>query len=327
MNFLASPEMVIAMSFSGDLRFNPITDSLLDSNNQPFHFQPPSRLELPPLHFTSSTLRANPTTTHTPTSNIQIAPTSQRLQRLAPFDPWSGKELESMAVLVKVKGKCTTDHISAAGSWLRFKGHLENLSNNTLIGAVNSINDRVNWAVNVLAGEDGHSTTIPYVARSYKKARQSWAVIGDENYGEGSAREHAALQPRYLGCQMILSKSFARIHETNLKKQGVLPLTFLHPEEYNRIPASDLSMRLSTVGLVALMDSTAHTPTAQKVPLMVRVWSITKNFEPFDIPVLHTLSSDQMEWFRHGSALNMIRKSKPPSQSHPTAPSTDSVTF
>lgn len=217
---------------------------------------------------------------------------SSRLQLLDPFPSWHGKELENLLVLVKVRGKCTTDHISAAGKWLKYKGHLDNIANNTLIGAVNDASGIVNRVTNQL---DGSTGSIPDVARAYKASKQPWLVIADENYGEGSAREHAALQPRYLGCGLIVSKSFARIHETNLKKQGILPLTFEDPKDYDKIPAT--GSRVSTRGLADLVRKGSG-----EVELVVQTGDTS-----FSIRTKHTLSPDQLEWFRYGSALNMVK--------------------
>lgn len=218
---------------------------------------------------------------------------SKRLQLLSPFDSWDGKDFINLPILVKVHGKCTTDHISAAGPWLKYKGHLENLSENTLIGAVNADTMIVNRTINQISGTEG---TIPEVAKQYKQSQVSWVIIADENYGEGSAREHAALQPRYLGCKAIITRSFARIHETNLKKQGILPLTFANPSDYNLISGSD---RISILGLKEL------TPGK---PIQVQITK--KSGETFSIQTLHTLNQTQIEWFKDGSALNSIAKSQ-----------------
>ncbi|CAG8456847.1 15648_t:CDS:10, partial [Acaulospora colombiana] len=300
MNFLASPEIVTAMTFAGRLSFNPITDTLTDKNGEPFRFSSPHGDELPLKGFTKGERSYEPPSPPiaNPTAKIEISPNSSRLQLLEPFPIFSGREFHDLRVLVKVKGKCTTDHISAAGLWLKYKGHLENISNNTLIGALNADNEKVNVVRNVLTGKDG---TIPEVARHYKENNVSWVVVADHNYGEGSAREHAALQVRYLGCPMIISKSFARIHETNLKKQGVLPLVFVNEDDYNLLSGGDF---ISTIGVVGL---------APGKNVEIRVRKESKNgdkVEEFDILTKHTMSEDQIEWFYMGSALNHIAASQ-----------------
>jgi aconitate hydratase len=294
MNFLASPEIVTCMAFAGDMSFNPLTDTLMDKDGKPFKFVPPKGKDLPPDGFSAGRVDYRPPSSQTapnPNVSLNVDPSSQRLQLLTAFDAWSGGEFQNLAVLVKVRGKCTTDHISAAGSWLKYKGHLENLSNNTLIGATNDDNGKVNLVKNQLTGS---MQSIPDTARHYLNQNQPWMIIGDFNYGEGSAREHAALQPRYLGCSLILARSFARIHETNLKKQGILPLTFADPDDYSRIPAD---ARISTIGLIDLVRN-------MKGELKLRVETCSSSF---DIGVKHTMSDDQLSWFKHGSALNMIR--------------------
>jgi aconitate hydratase len=223
--FVTSPELVTALSIAGRLDFNPLTDSIKLPNGKDFKFSPPKGDELPKLGYDKGedTFQAPPKSGAG--VSVDVKKTSDRLQLLEPFAKWDGKDLTGMPVLIKAKGKCTTDHISMAGKWLKFRGHLENISNNMLIGAINAENGETNKVKNLVTGEFGK---VPDVARQYKKAGISWIVIGDENYGEGSSREHAALEPRYLGGRAIVVKSFARIHETNLKKQGMLPLTFVN---------------------------------------------------------------------------------------------------
>jgi aconitate hydratase len=298
MNFLASPEIVTAMAFAGRLTFNPLQDTLTDAQGRAFKFEPPVGDELPSHGFAQGRSTYQPPSfgEPVPDETIQVDPSSSRLQLLEPFDKWHGKELTDLFPLVKVRGKCTTDHISAAGKWLKYKGHLDNIANNTLIGAVNDATGVVNQVASQL---DGRVDTIPNIARQYKAAQQPWLVIADHNYGEGSAREHAALQPRYLGCVAIVAKSFARIHETNLKKQGVLPLTFKEAADYDRIPAA--GVRISTRGLVDLVRQGEG-----EVELVVTS-NETGNVVD-SIPVRHTMSPDQLKWFQHGSALNMIRQ-------------------
>merc|ERR1712146_795840 len=220
--------------------------------------------------------------------SVDVDPSSDRLQLLEPFTKWDGKDIEDMEVLIKVKGKCTTD-ISMAGPWLKYRGHLDNISNNMLIGAVNAETDAINAVTNQLDGSVGK---VPDVSRAYKAAGVNWVVVGDENYGEGSSREHAALEPRHLGGRAVIVRSFARIHETNLKKQGMLPLTFANPGDYDKITGND---KISIVGL--------DTFTPGK-PLTVKV--TPQSGAPFDIAVNHTFNEEQIEWFKYGSALNLM---------------------
>ncbi|KAJ3201369.1 aconitate hydratase [Entophlyctis luteolus] len=292
MNFLASPEIVTSLALAGRLSFNPITDSLMDKNGKAFKLSPPSGDSLPSGGFLAGRTEFKPSSTPKPDPSVQItiSPTSQRLQVLEPFGPWNGEEFEDLRLLVKVQGKCTTDHISAAGAWLKYKGHLDNLSNNTLIGAVNAFTGKTNVVKNDLTGQED---TIPNVARAYKAKNISWTVIGDWNYGEGSAREHAALQPRYLGCPLVIARSFARIHETNLKKQGVIPITFADPDSYAAVAEG---CKISTKGL-------ADIAPGSKVTLVVS----NPDGSVVEIPMVHTLSVDQIAWIKAGSALNLIR--------------------
>ncbi|CAG8452650.1 4521_t:CDS:2 [Paraglomus brasilianum] len=294
MNFLASPELVTAMTFSGKLTFNPMVDTLVDKDGNPFKFSSPYGDELPSDGFDAGNpdYHAPPVSYPNSTTEIKIPATSSRLQLLTPFPPFPGHEFKSLRVLVKVSGKCTTDHISAAGPWLKYKGHLENISNNTLIGAVNDDNGKVNVVKNVLTGEDG---SIPDVARHYKENNVAWIVIADHNYGEGSAREHAALQVRYLGCPLIIARSFARIHETNLKKQGVLPLVFANEDDYTFFNGGDL---VDTVGVVGIE------PGKDVIVKLTKADGSVK-----EIKTHHTMSKDQIEWFTSGSALNRIASS------------------
>ncbi|RYF07341.1 MAG: aconitate hydratase, partial [Deltaproteobacteria bacterium] len=221
---------------------------------------------------------------------VQVDPSSKRLQLLAPFAPWDGNDLHDMVVLLKAQGKCTTDHISAAGSWLRFRGHLENISDNMFLGAINAFNAETGRGANILSGEKHLS--FPSVARAYRAAGVAWVVFGDENYGEGSSREHAAMSPRYLGGRAVIVRSFARIHETNLKKQGMLPLTFFDPADYDRVREDD---RVSILGLKGL---------APDRPLTIELRHQDGSKERFD--VLHTFTDEQIGWFVAGSALNRI---------------------
>ncbi|KAK3808795.1 MAG: aconitate hydratase [Benniella sp.] len=303
MNFLASPEVVTALSLSGKLTFNPMTDPLRDASGGEFMLQPPFGDNLPKEGFIPGNLSYTPPDVTQPNSSIPINvdPKSTRLQLLEPFGPGPEGEFTELQVLLKVKGKCTTDHISAAGPWLKYKGHLENISHNTLNGALNADNDKVNVVTNVFTGKEG---AIHEVGREYQKMNKPWIVVTDHNYGEGSAREHAALQVRYLGCPMILARSFARIHQTNLKKQGVLPLTFADPSDWDNIHGGDVIE--STVGvadLVAGLPGKNDTAEGGEVTLIVRRPDGTK----YDIKALHTMSKDQIEWFKKGSALNAAR--------------------
>ncbi|KAJ0354227.1 hypothetical protein COL154_011833 [Colletotrichum chrysophilum] len=294
--FLASPEMVMAKIFSDDLSFNPTSDSIVTPSGSEFRFKPPGGEALPSRGYANTDyVYSPPPTTGRNEVEVQIAETSKRLQRLAPFEPWHGQDFENCAILIKVQGKCTTDHITPAGPWFAYRGHLGNISNNTLIGAVNAETGKVNQVKNWLTGEDGD---VPGTARAYKEASQPWVVIGDHNYGEGSSREHAALQPRYLGCVAIMAKSFARIHETNLKKQGLLALKFVKESDYERISSSD---RISIVGIKDLQPGKN---------LEVKITPTTAGRESFSIQLSHTLTGEQIEYFREGSALNLMAKRK-----------------
>ncbi|KAJ2232989.1 Aconitate hydratase mitochondrial [Coemansia sp. RSA 1286] len=290
--FVASPEIVTAMAFGGSTSFNPITDTLTTPSGKPFKFTPPNGAELPSRGFDAGqdTYQAPPA--NRDQVSVKVSPESQRLQLLKPFKPWDGKDIENVPVLIKVKGKCTTDHISMAGPWLKYRGHLDNISNNMLIGATNSENGEANKVRNQVTGE---FDAVPATARYYKAHNIPWVVVGDENYGEGSSREHAAMSVRFLGGAAVIVKSFARIHETNLKKQGLLPLTFNNPKDYDLINPED---KLSILGLKTL------TPGK---PLTLRV---TKpSGESTDIVVDHTFNENQITWFHAGSALNHIAKS------------------
>ncbi|WRT70920.1 aconitate hydratase, mitochondrial [Kwoniella shivajii] len=298
MNFLASPEIVTAMAFSGDLNFNPTTDSI-PTPNGPFRFTPPSGDRLPPTGYSAGDLSyaPQPSPTPSPSTEIAISPSSTRLEILEPFGSNfanGGGELSTMTCLMRVKGKCTTDHISAAGAWLKYKGHLSNISENTLMTAVNDQGGKINKAIDINGEED----TIPRTMQKYKQRNEPWMLVVDDNYGEGSAREHAALQPRFYGGAMIVARSFARIHETNLKKQGILPLWFMDKSDYSRISAHD---KVSTNGLEAVMNGTSSSPI-----IKLRVEKPDGTME--EIETRHTLSEDQIEWLRYGSALNYIGK-------------------
>lgn len=295
MNFLASPEIVTAMAFAGSTSFNPMTDSLTTPDGKTFRFPPPKGIEDPktPFEIGSETFKVA-SQDPDPTVSIAISPTSERLALLDPFDPFPQSDLTGLSVLVKVKGKCTTDTISAAGPWLKYKGHLPNIATNTLNTAVNAATGEVNAAYDF----DGSHSTIPELMRKWKAAARPWLVVAEHNYGEGSAREHAALQPRFLGARIIVCKSFARIHETNLKKQGVVPLTFANEADYDRIDALD---EVATVGLYEMLRSRG------KGDVQLRVKKHTTGDE-FLVPVKHAVSEDQAGFILAGSALNLLSK-------------------
>ncbi|KAJ1932847.1 aconitate hydratase, partial [Linderina pennispora] len=257
---------------------------------------PPTGNELPTEGYAAGRAEYRPLLDHKPEMHIPIAPTSQRLQSLEAFKPWDGQEFKDTRVLVTVQGKCTTDHISAAGKWLKYKGHLENLARNTLIGAANAALDgKVNWVRNAVDGLEPAEGTIPDVATSYKNSSVPWLVIADYNYGEGSAREHAAMQPRFLGCNMVVARSFARIHETNLKKQGVLPLVFARPDEdYFLFTKNPHELVVRTEGVKGISEST---PT---VSLIVDRVQNGKVVESHTVLCNHTMSADQIGWFKAG---------------------------
>jgi aconitate hydratase len=289
--FVTSPELVTAFSIAGRLDFNPLKDNL-EINGKKIKFDAPSGNALPTKGYDpgQDTFQAPPKDS----SNVKVnvGANSDRLQLLTPFKPWDGKDYTDMPILIKVLGKCTTDHISMAGPWLKYRGHLENISNNMLIGAVNSQNGKTNTVQNW--SKDGEEFgTVPGVARDYKAKGIKWIVIGDENYGEGSSREHAALEPRYLGGVAIIVKSFARIHETNLKKQGMLPLTFADPKDYDKISPEDR---------VTLLVSGDKVQEGKQVTMQIK----KKNGEKLDIKLNHTFNKEQIEWFKAGSALNLI---------------------
>jgi len=292
--FVASPEITTMYGLTGDLRFDPRKDTLLDSNGKPFKFNPPKGEELPRRDFDPGENTYQPPLAGEKAQNVNVIvdPASKRLQLLDPFNTWDGKDLNDLAILIKVKGKCTTDHISMAGPWLKYRGHLDNISNNLLIGAINSENEKTNSVFNRLTGE---FDSVPNVARDYKKHGLKWVVIGGQNYGEGSSREHAALEPRHLGGVAIIAQSFARIHETNLKKQGMLPLTFSQPEDYDLIKPRD---RVSLVGLSELAPG-------RPVKMLVRNDAEGKDIT---LELRHTFNESQLEWFRAGSALNYMKK-------------------
>ncbi|EPS98054.1 hypothetical protein FOMPIDRAFT_1051810 [Fomitopsis schrenkii] len=287
--FVASPDIVTAFVFAGDLRFNPLTDTLTGADGKPFKFTDPTGAELPPKGYDpgQNTFQAPPADR----ASVQVAvdPKSDRLQLLKPFAPWDGKTPTDLPILIKAKGKCTTDHISAGGPWLKYRGHLENISQNCLIGAINSENGEANKIKNQITGEYG---AVPQVAAYYRDHGIKWVVIGDHNYGEGSSREHAALEPRFLGGLAVITRSFARIHETNLKKQGMLGLTFADAADYDKVRPDD---RVDILGLESFAPG-------KNLTLVLKHSDGSKE----EVPLAHSFNEGQIEWFKAGSALNLM---------------------
>lgn len=288
--FVTSPEMVAAIAISGDLGFNPVTDTLTNKNGEQVKLDPPTGDELPTKGFDVEDPGYQAPAADGSSVVVDVSPTSDRLQLLEPFSPWEGTDLKGLKLLIKAKGKCTTDHISMAGPWLKYRGHLDNISNNLLIGAVNYFNDKTDNVQNQLTGEYG---AVPATQRAYKAAGIGSIVVGDENYGEGSSREHAAMEPRHLGVRAVLVKSFARIHETNLKKQGMLGLTFADKDDYDKIQEND------TIDILGL------TEFAPNKPLTLVLHHVDGSEDR--ISVNHTYNAQQIEWFKAGGALNIIR--------------------
>lgn len=288
--FVASPELVTALALAGDLTFNPLTDTLTNENGKEVKLDPPQGEELPEQGFAAEDPGYVAPAEDGSELEVVVKGDSERLQLLEPFAAWEKNDLLGLRLLLKAKGKCTTDHISMAGPWLRFRGHLDNIANNTFTGATNAFTGEVNSVKNQLSGDYGE---VPQVARAYKAASLGSIVVGDENYGEGSSREHAAMQPRFLGVRAILVKSFARIHETNLKKQGMLALTFADPADYDRIQEDD------TIDIIGLQDF------APGMPLTVVLRHADGSEEDFEVN--HTYNMAQIAWFQAGSALNLIR--------------------
>ncbi len=291
--FVASPEMVTAIAIAGDLTFNPVKDTLISEDGEAIKLNPPVGDELPLKGFEVKDLGYQKPTENGSHISVHVDPESDRLQLLKPFESWDGKNITGMKLLIKAKGKCTTDHISMAGPWLKYRGHLDNISNNMLTGAVNYFNDITNSVKNQLTGEYG---AVPDVQRAYKSAGIPTLVVGDENYGEGSSREHAAMEPRHLGVRVVLVRSFARIHETNLKKQGILALTFARRSDY------DLIMENDTFHFVDLNSFSSGKPLT---------FNTAHEDGSSDIILCnHTYNQIQIDWFRAGSALNLIREQK-----------------
>ncbi len=289
--FVASPEITTALAIAGTLTFNPMTDYLENEKGEKIKFSEPQGIEMPLRGFAVEDAGFQAPAEDGSAVQVKVDPDSKRLQLLAPFREWERKDLTGLKLLIKAKGKCTTDHISMAGPWLKFRGHLDNISNNMLIGAVNYFNEKTDSVKNQLTGEYG---AVPATQRAYKAAGIGTIVVGDENYGEGSSREHAAMEPRFLGVRAVLVKSFARIHETNLKKQGMLALTFANKEDYDKILEDDT---FDIEGLLAFAPNKA---------LQIVLNHADGSNET--IQVNHTYNQQQIEWFKAGAALNIIRK-------------------
>jgi aconitate hydratase len=287
--FVGSPELVTALAIAGDLTFNPLTDTLVNEAGQQVRLDAPTGDELPTRGFDVKDAGFVAPARDGSKIEVKVNPASDRLQLLEPFKAWEGTDLIGLRLLIKAKGKCTTDHISMAGKWLKYRGHLDNISNNLLIGATNFFNEKINSVKNTLTGQYDE---VPKVQRHYKASGIGSIVVGDENYGEGSSREHAAMEPRHLGVRVILVKSFARIHETNLKKQGMLALTFSNKEDYNKIQEDD------KIDVIGLTDFTPEKP----LTLMLHHSNGTQE----SISVNHTYNRNQIEWFKAGSALNLM---------------------
>ena len=289
--FVASPEITTALAIAGRLDFNPLTDTLVNENGEIVKLDEPTGVELPSKGFAAEDAGYQAPAEDGSSVVVAVSPTSSRLQLLEPFAAWEGSDLKGLKLLIKAKGKCTTDHISMAGPWLKFRGHLDNISNNMLIGAVNIFNEKTNLVKNQLTGAYDE---VPHVQRAYKAEGIGSIVVGDENYGEGSSREHAAMEPRHLGVRVVLTKSFARIHETNLKKQGMLALTFAHKADYDKIQEDD------SIDLNGLMDFAPG-----------KDLTLALNHKDGSVDAIvcnHTYNDQQIEWFKSGGALNIIRK-------------------
>ena len=291
LSFLTSPEIVTALAFAGTLEFDPVHGTLPGPDGRPFRFTPPEGEQLPPQGFARGEEGYEAPVDDPDSVSVQVPPDSERLQLLQPFPRWDGKDIAELPLLVKTKGKTTTDHISPAGAWLKYRGHLDKISDNMFLGAVNAFTGEAGKGVNPVTGEAGQSFT--KIARDLKGRSTGWVVIGDENYGEGSSREHAAMSPRYLGGRAVIVKSFARIHETNLKKQGILPLTFADPKDYDLVDQAD---RVSIRGLASLapgkpVEVVIHKPGGKTVAIRCN----------------HSMTEEQIGWFKAGSALNALK--------------------
>ena len=292
LNFIGSPEIIIALALGGRLSFNPLEDELTAADGTKFRLEPPK----PAAEVPKEGFKIPEGIFITPPENsdnleVIIDPNSKRLQRLEPFSKWDGEDFEEIPIIIKAKGKCTTDHISPAGAWLSLRGHLDNLSDNMLLGAVNAFNDEVGKGKNIL---NGQIELFSKIARQYRENKMRWIIVGDNNYGEGSSREHAAMTPRYLGCAAVITKSFARIHETNLKKQGILALTFSNPDDYDKIQEDD------KISLLGLNNLEPEKPVACVL--------FHNDGSKDEISLEHSYNNSQIEWFKAGSALNVLRK-------------------
>jgi len=291
LNFIGSPEMIIALALGGRLSFNPMKDELTAADGSKFKLDPPkSAPEVPKDGFMRPDGIFVAPPENSENQEVNIDPNSKRLQRLEPFEKWDGKDFEEISIMVKAKGKCTTDHISPAGAWLSLRGHLDNLSDNMLLGAVNAFNDEVGKGKNIL---NNQIESFSAIARQYKEKAMRWVIIGDSNYGEGSSREHAAMSPRFLGCAAVITKSLARIHETNLKKQGILALTFSNPDDYEKILEDD------KISLVGLNNFEPQKQVTCKIS--------HKDGPSDEILLNHSYNESQINWFKAGSALNVLR--------------------
>lgn len=288
--FIGSPEIVTALALAGSLKFNPLTDTLKGTDGKEFKLNPPTAQELPEQGFIADETGFIPPAKDGDKVVVDVKPTSERLQLLEPFEAWDGKDYVNLPILMKALGKCTTDHISAAGPWLRYRGHLDKISDNMFSGATNAFTKDIGIGLDVL---DGERKAFQAVARNYKANGLGWIAVGDLNYGEGSSREHAAMSPRFLNCKAVVVKSFARIHETNLKKQGILPFTFARPEDYDKIGETDR---------VSLLDLAKIAP-GKNVEMVIRHADGTED----KIELKHTMTEEQIGWFKAGSALNLIR--------------------
>jgi aconitate hydratase len=289
--FVASPELTTAFAIAGSLTFNPVTDFLVNKDGEKVMLEEPKGIEMPSNGFDVKDRGYQAPAEDGGDTEVAVKPDSKRLQLLTPFEPWEGKDYKGLKILIKAKGKCTTDHISMAGPWLRFRGHLDNISDNMLIGAVNYFNDKTNSVKNQLTGQYDE---VPKTQRAYKEKGIGTIIIGDENYGEGSSREHAAMEPRHMGVKVVLVRSFARIHETNLKKQGMLALTFANKDDYDKVREDDK------------IDVTGITEFSPGKPLTISLLHSDGSVEHF--PANHSYNENQIEWFKAGSALNLIRK-------------------
>jgi aconitate hydratase len=288
--FIGSPEIVTAFALAGSLKFNPLTDSLTGTDGKQFKLTAPTAQELPEKGFIADEDGFIPPAKDGDKVVVDVKPTSERLQLLEPFEAWDGNDYANLPVLMKALGKCTTDHISAAGPWLRYRGHIDRISDNMFIGATNAFSNEIGAGLDVLSGD---RKAYPAVARHYKSENLGWVAVGDNNYGEGSSREHAAMSPRFLNCKAVVVKSFARIHETNLKKQGILPFTFVKPEDYDKIGETD------RIGFSDLMNLAP----GKNVEMRIRHADGTED----KIEVKHTMTEEHIGWFKAGSALNLIR--------------------